>query len=243
MMGPSFSIRIRNTWKIGLTGLIGLSKNQFKHSTLAMEASYLYPVIPSSFIDAYIDIGSLEARRYDADLTVERSIHKYCNLLFGARFNYNDGEGSSIRFLYLNPFPVNKTTEEFFTWYVGPSVGAGFYYEVKGFSINIGVSALFQFGIFYLERYLLNPGLYIFNFISDEFYLAHVSIGADCNLKLAYFINRIRLEVWVGGRYIILPHIAVADIGSAYNAVYKNGWITGEFEQFYGVMFGAAYKF
>jgi len=243
MMGPTFSMKIGGTWNVGATALFGLTRNMVKHSAVALEANYLYLTIPSSMVDAYIDTGTSKIRRYDADVSIERFMHKYFSLLFGARFNYNDGEGSSLRFLYLNPFPINKITDTFSAWYVGPSVGAGFYYEIKGFSISAGVSALFQFGVYKLEKTLLNPGIRMFNFISDNFKIAYVAMGADASLKLAYFIERIRVEFWVGGRYIILPHISVYDIGSAFNAAYRKSWITGEVEQLGGITFGAAYKF
>jgi hypothetical protein len=242
MLGPSLEIKIGDTWNIGLTGLFGCSKNQLRHSTIAVEANFLNFVIPDGIINPYIDRGIIETRRYDVDLNVERAMLKYLNLLFGARFSYQDTEGYSMRESSLY-FPISKIKDDYTVWYVGPSVGAGFHYEINGFSIKAGVSALFQFGYLYLERYNINPLLLNFNFISDEFIIAHLSIGADCGLKLAYFIKKISLEVWVGGRYIILPHISVKDIDSAFNAAYKKGWITGKVEQFGGLTFGASYRF
>jgi len=243
MMGPTLWLKIGSTWNLGMTALFGLTKNMIKNSTVAMEANYLYLTIPSGLVDVYIDAGKTRIRRYDADLLVERFMYKFISLLVAARFNYNDGGGSSLRVLYLNPFPIDKIKDTFSAWYVGPSVGAGLHYEIKGFSIHAGASALFQFGVYNNERMLLNPLVRIFNFISDETKIAYVAIGGDAFLKLAYFIERIRVEFWVGGRYIILPHISVYDIGSAFNAVYRKSWITGEYEQLAGLTFGAMYKF
>jgi hypothetical protein len=243
MMGPTLWLKVGSTWNIGATALFGLTRNQIKHSSLAIQANYLYLTIPSSMVDAYIDTGSSKIRRYDVDLLVERFMYKFITLLFAARFNYNDGEGSSYQFLYLNPFPINKIKDKFSAWYVGPSVGAGLHYEIKGFSIHTGVSALFQLGVYKNERVMQNPLVRMFNFISDETKIAYVAMGADAFLKLAYFIERIRVEFWVGGRYIILTHICMYDIGSAFNAAYKKSWITGEYEQLTGLTFGAMYKF
>jgi len=242
MMGPAIGIRIGTTWNIEANALLGCSRNQFRHSTLAMEASYLNLIVPDSMFSPYLDRGIMEIRRYDADINVEHTMFKYLNILFGARFSYHDAEGHSWRASQLI-FPVSKTVDDFTNWYVGPSVGVGFIYEVKGFSFKGGVSALFQFGIYEFERFHNNPLFYNFNFISDEFKIAHLSMGADCSLRLAYFIKRIRLEVWVGGRYIILPHISLYDIDSAFNAAYAKGWLTGEYEQLIGLMFGASYRF
>lgn len=242
MMGPAIGIRIGTDWNIEMSALLGCSRNQFRHSTLAMEASYLNLIVPYSMFNPYLDRGIMEIRRYDADLNVEHTMFKYLNILFGARFSYHDAEGHSWRASLLYS-PVSKTVDDFTNWYVGPSVGVGFIYEVKGFSFKGGVSALFQFGIYEFERFHYNPFFYNFNFISDEFKIAHLSIGADCNLRLGYFIRRIRLELWVGGRYIILPHISLYDIDSAFNAAYTKGWLTGEYEQLIGLMFGASYRF
>ncbi len=242
MMGPAIGIKIGSRWNISAAALLGCSRNQFRHSTWAMEANYLNLLIPDAMTNPYLDRGIMEVRRYDLDVNVERLMLKYLNLLFGARFSYQDAGGHSWRGSRLI-FPVSKIKDEYTNWYVGPSVGVGLFYEVKGFSINAGVSALFQFGIYYLERNNLNPFYFNFNFISDEFKVAHLSIGADCSVKLAYFIKRIRLELWVGGRYVILPHISLYDIDSAFSASYKKGWVTGEVDQFGGVTWGASYKF
>jgi hypothetical protein len=243
MMGPTLWLKIGGAWNIGATGLFGISRNKIKHSTVALEANYLYLTIPSSLMDMYIDDGTSRIRRYEADFFVERFMYKFITLIFGARFNYNDVEGRSWQFLYLNPFPINKIKDDSDAWYVGPSLGAGLHYEIKGFSIHAGASALFQFGVYSFERTLQNPLVRMFNFISDETKIAYVAMGADTFLKLAYFIEQIRVEFWVGGRYMILPHISVYDIGSAFNAVYKKSWITGEYEQLAGLTFGAMYKF
>lgn len=242
MLGPAIGIRIGDDWNIVGTALFGCSRNQFRHSTLALEASYLNLIVPDSILNPYLDRGITEVRRYDADLNVERSMMKYLNLLFGVRFSYQDAEGYSWKVSRLVS-PISKNDDEYTAWYVGPSVGVGVYYETRGFSINAGVSALFQFGIFELERYALNRFFYNFNLISDEFKIMHLSIGADCSLKLAYFISQIRIELWVGGRYIILPHISLYDIDSAYNAVYRKGWVTGQVDHFRGLTWGASYKF
>ena len=243
MMGPTLWLKIGSAWNLGATALFGINRNMIKHSAIAVEANYLYLTVPSSMVDAYIDKGTTRIRRYDADILLERIMYRFISILVAARFNYNDGEGSSYQFLYINPFPINKIKDRFSAWYVGPSLGAGLHYEIKGFTIHMGISALFQFGVYKNERTLQNPMVRMFNFISDETKIAYVAIGGDAFLKLAYFIERIRVEFWVGGRYIILPHICVYDIGSAFNAAYRKSWITGEYEQLIGLTFGVMYKF
>lgn len=245
MLGPTLGIAIGNSWNIEATALFGVSRDVFRHSTLAMEANYLYLTIPSSMVDIYLDRGVMKARRYDSDISIEHSIHRYINLLIGIRFNYADAEGSSTRLLSQNPSRLEKTAEEYRDWKIGPSVGIGFQYSIRGFSLKFGASALFQGGVFYLKKSFINPlpAIINFMFIPDEYNLAYAAIGADAGIKLAYFIEKIRVEFWVGGRYVILSHISLFDIDTAYNAAYRKGWITGKVEQFGGITFGAGYKF
>ena len=63
------------------------------------------------------------------------------------------------------------------------------------------------------------------------------------NVKLAYLIAPAHLEVFVGGRYIMLPHIAAGDESSGFDLTYKDEWINGEIEHWGGITFGVAYKF
>lgn len=244
MIGPELWIRVGPAWNMGLSALFGLSKDRIKHTTQALDNNLLYLTIPQNMLSAFIENGISRTRRYEAEASAAYSFHKFFSLLFGVRFRYIDGEGSSQRLSTLY-FPISMSKMEYNAWYVGPTAGVGFYYEVKGFSIKAGVSALIQGGTYYCKNSFLSPlyGLAPFAFIPDEFAVAYLALGGAADLRLAYFIKRIRLEVWVGGRYAILPHVSLYDAGSAYNGSYKKGWITGELEQYGGLNFGAAYKF
>jgi len=246
MMGPMLWIKANSKWNIGLSALFGLARDKFKYTTLGLDNSFLYLTIPQIMTSAFIEDGKMKSRRYQVDATVEYFFHKYFNLLFGVKFKYNDGEGKSMR---LMAFPtlltVGKSDLEYNAWYVGPSLGVGLYYEVKGFSIKAAMAALIQGGTYYSRKQFLCPRnpLLLFYFIPDEFAVAYLAMGGTADLKLAYFVEKIRVEFWVGGYYAILPHINLFDVGSAYNGSYLKGWITGEYEQYYGINFGAAYKF
>lgn len=244
MMGPTLWIGIGRTWNVGLTALFGLTKNEFSYSTLGVDANLLYLSIPENFLSIYYEKGVSRARRYEAEVDVEYRFHKFFNLLFGARFNYADGSGGAMRYSSLD-VPLSTINREFNIWYVGPHLGVGFSYDIKGFSINIGLLALIQGGNYYCKKSFLVPMnmIWMFAYMPDEFALANLAMGGEANMKLAYFIERIRVEFWIGGVYRILPHIALYDAGSAYNLAYNRGWITGELEQYGGINFGVAYKF
>ncbi len=244
MMGPVLWIKVGGAWNIGLSALFGLTKDKIKHTTQGVDNNLLYLTIPQTMYSPFIQNGTSKTRRYEADVAVEYSFHKYFNLLFGVRFKYIDGDGTSMRLSTLF-FPISKTNLEYNAWYVGPSVGIAFYYEVKGFSIKAGISALIQGGTYYCKNSFFSPlpGIILFSYLPDEFAVAYLVMGGAADLKFAYFVEKIRVEFWIGGRYAILPHISLYDIGSAYNGKYKKGWITGELEQYGSINFGAAYKF
>jgi len=244
MMGPELWIRVGPAWNMGLSALFGLSKDRIKHTTQALDNNLLYLTIPQTMVSAFIEDGTSRTRRYETEASAAYSFHKFFSLLFGARFRYIDGSAKSQRFSTLY-WPISQTKLEYNAWYVGPSVGIGFYYKIKGFSIKGGVSALIQGGTYYCKNSFISPlyGLIPFACIPDEFAVAYLALGGAADLRFAYFIERIRVEVWVGGRYAILPHVSLYDAGSAYNGSYQKGWITGELEQYGGLNFGAAYKF
>ncbi len=244
MLGPVLWIKVGSAWNIGISALFGCSEDIIKYSTQAVDNNLLYLTIPQSPYSVYIENGTLKSRRYETGISVEHPIHKYFNLLFGSRFKYIDGEGSADRSSTLF-YPFSQTKQEYYAWYVGPSVGVGFYYEVKGFSIKMDISALIQGGIYYCQNSFISPlyGINFFAYIPDEFAVAYLAMGGEANLRFAYYVEKIRTEFWIGGRYAILPHISLYDAGSAYNGSYKKGWITGEIEQYGGINFGAAYKF
>ena len=86
--------------------------------------------------------------------------------------------------------------------------------------MKAGISALIQGGTYYCKNSFISPqyGIIVFAFIPDEFAFAYLAMGGTADLKFAYFVEQIRVEFWIGGRYAILPHISLYDAGSAYNA-------------------------
>lgn len=242
MMGPTASIQIGRDWNVGATVLFCLSRDRFRHSTLAIEGNYLYLTVPDWPVQWYADRGRSDIRSYNAEIAVERSMIRYLKILFGARGGYFGGKGRSIRLSGLY-FPVSVVNDKHEGWSAGPYAGVGFHYEYRNFFIDLGIAAVIQYSMYHLDRRMINPLLRIFSFVSDEFYISNLDMGGDATLRLAYFIERIRLEVFIGGTYIILPHISIYDGISAFNAAYARGWMTGEFDQIGAFFFGAMYKF
>ncbi|HOT43967.1 MAG TPA: hypothetical protein PLC28_03690 [Spirochaetota bacterium] len=239
MFGPMFWVQLTGAWSLGGQVLFGLSRNEFKYSSIAADLN-LARAFPGGIFSAYYDVGESKCRRYDTDLTAEWAFHKYLNLLIGLRFNYDDGEGDSIRLGFAGPL-LDMKKEEYSAWYFGPSIGVGFHYEfIKGLTLSTGLSAIIQFGEYNNEKKYLWSFL---TMIPYEYKVGYFCIGLDMNVKLAYLIQPAHLEVFVGGRYMMLPHIAAGDDSSGLDISYKDEWINGEIEHWGGIFFGAAYKF
>jgi hypothetical protein len=238
MFGPMFWVQLNGSWSLGGQVLFGLSRNEFKYSTIAADIN-LARAFPGGILAAYYDVGQSKCRRYDTDLYTEYAFHKYFNLLIGLRFNYDDGEGDSLRLGV--PVLIDAKKEEYSAWYFGPSIGVGFHYElVKGLTLGAGLSALIQFGEYNNEKKYLMSFLTL---VPYKYTAGYFCIGLDMNVKLAYLIAPAHLEVFVGGRYIMLPHIAAGDDSSGFDITYKDKWINGEIEHWGGITFGVAYKF
>lgn len=234
MFGPMFWVNVASGWNIGGQLLFGLSRNKFEYTSIAGDLDLLrWP----GLLAAYMDIGESKCRRYDLDLYAEHPFHKYFDLLIGLRFNYDDGEGDSFRFGTFF-FDLKKT--EYSAWYFGPSAGVQFHYEfIKGLVLSTGVSLTFQFGEYENEKRYLQS---FWTLVPYDYTAGYVCIGFDMNVKLAYYIQPAHLEVWLGGRYQVLPHIAASDESPVYDLTYKDEWINGEVEHWGGIFFGAAYK-
>jgi hypothetical protein len=237
MMGPMLWANIASDWNLNFQLLFGLNKNYFDYSTAAADM-----VLISATGDprrAYIDVGEVHIWKMDMDIGFERVLHKYINLLIGIRFSYNSGDTDAYQLGFLFPPLINIKKDDFSAWYLGPSVGVGFHFELyQGLTLGFGVSALIQFGSYDSEKkYLWSY------FIPFKYEVGHFDMGLDNYIKLSYFIAPASVEVWIGGRYIVLPHIVAGDDGSVLDLTYKQDWITGEVEHFGGITFGAAYKF
>lgn len=235
MFGPMFWVNIASGWNLGGQMLFGLTRNKFEYTSLALDLDLLrWP----GLFRGYFDIGESKCRRYDLDLYAEHPVHKYIDLTIGLRFNYDEGEGDSFRFGI--PW-FDLKWEEYSAWYFGPSVGIQFHYEfVEGLVLSSGVALTFQFGEYDNEKKYLQS---FWTLIPYNYTAGYVCIGFDMNLKLAYYIKPAHLEVFVGGRYQVLPHIAASDDSPVYDLTYKDGWIDGEVEHWGGIFFGAAYRF
>lgn len=235
MMGPTFSIAMTRSWSFGTTLLIGVSRNQFEYSSFAIDVKLF-----SLPLSDYIDIGQSKVRRYDWDVNFNWNFHKFFDLLLGVRFNYGGGEGDSFR------MPLDVKTEEYSAWYLGPMAGIVFHIEpVRNFTISATAALLFQFGQYNNEKKILLDGdpFLIYYFLPLKYEVGYVCIGLNNDVRFSYLIAPIHLEVFVGGRYVLLPHISAGDDGSVLDISYKDGWIGGKVDHWGGIYFGAAYKF
>lgn len=235
MMGPMFWVNIASGWNMYGQVLFGLTRNQFEHSSIAADIT-MWNLLGGDTWNWYFDIGNSKVRRYDTDLGFEHALHKNINLLIGLRFNYADAEGNGFRFRF------EFKDEDYSAWWLGPSLGLGFHWEIKDFSINPGISLLFHFGQYNLEKRVFGDRNFSF-MLPYKYKVGYINIGFDLNCKFAYLIKKINLEVFIGLRYVFLPHIVVEDDGSIYDLTYKNKWINGELDHYGGLYWGAAYKF
>ena len=234
MMGPMLRAGLGSGWSLNLQMLFGLNKNAFEYSTLAADVT-LIPLGPK----LYAEVGDSKIWKMDMDLGFEKELHKYVNLLIGLRFSYNDGKTDAYRIGFLGlGLPVDIMKDEFSNWYLGPEIGISPHFELyRNLNLSFGVSLLVQFGTYDSTKKVY------FALIPYDYKVGHFDIGLDNFLKLSYYIEAARLEVFVGGRYIFLPHIVAGDDGSVLDLSYQDGWITGGMEHFGGITFGAAYKF
>lgn len=235
MLGPTFRASIEDGWSIGLQGLFGLNKNRFQYSSKGANGyfSLMDLVWPSVFMES----GKINSWKCDLDLTGEKVLNKYFNLLVGVRFSYNKSSTNANYFMLgLNSLENNESR----AWYFGPTVGIGFNTEIyKGLSVSMGVSALMQGGEYHASK---NKPILWMSLVPTvhDYTVSHLDIGPDTFIKLSYFIAPAGLEVWAGGRYICLPHISVQENPSESDLTYKK-WLTGKVEHFGGVMFGISY--
>jgi hypothetical protein len=239
MFGPMFWVNVASGWNLGGQMLFGLSRNQFEYSSIAIDADLLRWYFGNGLLAGFIDIGQTKVRRYDLDVYAEHPFHKFLDLLIGFRFNYDDSnKGYAYR---LATYGFDYKTSEYSAWYMGPSVGVQFHYEiVKGLVVSSALSVIIQWGQYDSTKKYLDTILFL---VPYDYSVGYFCIGLDMNVKLAYYIAPAHLEVFVGGRYIVLPHIQAGDDSPVYDLSYKNGWIGGEAEHWGGIFFGAAYKF
>lgn len=246
MMGPTAWVKINGIWSVGATLMIGITKNTFGYTSIPLAMTW-WSILSTHIRDDYLEkcFSKSKSRRYDTDVNFYGGLLRYFNLLLGLRFNYYDGDSKAFRIFDTHtPGPLytsfNVKDNKYSAWYLGPSVGAGFHYDIEGFSINLGASFIFQFGDYFLQKKVYFPiESYILPF---NYKVGYVAFGLDNFLKLAYLIAPINIELSVGGRYIFLAHESAGSDHSQYDLSYKRNWINGQIEHFWGVTFGAAYK-
>lgn len=246
MLGPTIKAKIDGDWNLGATFLVGITRNTFGYQSIPLSLSW-WSVLSTHIRDDYLENcdNKSKVRRYDLDINVERKIIPYLDLLLGSRFNYDEGKSESARILDTHAPGVyqgmNLKKENYKSWYLGPSVGFGLHYEIKGFSFGLGTSFIFQFGDYFLQKKVYFPIMsYILPF---NYKVGFVGFGLDSFVRIAYLIAPINVEIWVGGRYIFLSLASAGSDPSAYDLTYKRNWINSQQDHFYGITFGAAYKF
>lgn len=252
MLGPTFQAVIANGWSISLQGLFGVTSNKFKYSsfqnTTRLDFLNFFTVHNSK------GSGTINIRKHSIDLGAEYALHKYVNLLLGCRFSYNQSKGSGNLLTIQNAFLYgvfylglpSRENKESTAWYLGPAVGLGFKGELyKGLSLAFGLSLLVQGGEYAIK---MN-----YSGIKDRYSVSHIDVGPDLFLKLSYIIASANVELWIGGRYMLLTHFGVdenhkynlrfEDVLAGRDITSKGGWLDGKIEHSGGVMVGASYNF
>lgn len=238
MLGPTLKVWF-GPWRMDLTGLFGVTKNDFAYSSLNWDFT-VWNILGPDLIRNYIMIGDSSARRYDVDLKFAKSIHRFVNFNIGGRFNYADGDGSQYR-LYI-PIDFNFGQDDYHFWQVGPVIGIGFNFEIKNFTIYFDINGIVTIGDNYLERKLVFPRLYpyLIPFKYDTYFLG---FGFDMDAGIAYYIAPAHLSIGVGFRWVGVVCASVDDDGSMLDLSYKDHWINSEWDHFYGITFNVSYKF
>jgi hypothetical protein len=240
MLGPALKVWF-GTWRMDLTALFGVSKNEFAYSSLNWDVT-VWNIVgpPYDPIRCYITIGDSSARRYDVDLKFANSIHRFVNFNIGGRFNYADGEGSLYR-LYM-PLAFNFGEDAYHLWQVGPIIGVGFNFEIKNLTIYFDVNALVNLGDNYLERKLALPSLYpwVVPFKYDAYFLG---FGFDTDAGIEYYIEPAHLTIGAGFRWVGVVCAAVDDDSSMLDLSYQDKWMNGRWDHFFGITFNISYMF
>ena len=240
MLGPALKVWF-GTWRMDLTALFGVSKNEFVYSSLNWDLTVWNIVgTPPDPIRGYITIGDSTARRYDVDLKFAKSIHRFVNFNIGGRFNYAKGDGSLYR-VYI-PLDFNFGEDDYRLWQVGPVVGIGFNFEIKNFTLYFDVNGLVNLGDNYLERKLAFPRLYpyLIPFKYDTYFLG---FGFDTDAGVEYYIEPAHLTVGAGFRWVGVVCASVDDDSSMLDLSYRDHWMDGEWDHFYGITFNVSYTF
>jgi hypothetical protein len=240
MLGPELDLKW-GSWRMQLLGLFGVTRNEFSYTDYMWDFTLWNFTTPRVQM-ANFNIGESKARRYDVDLKFGKSIIKYLYINFGARFNYAKGDGSQFIF-YPSGGPLFNFGEYDYHYYqVGPLVGLGFEYEIKGFSIYADVNFLVNFGNNYLERKLLFPSLYPY-LIPFKYDTDVVGFGFDTDIGVAYFIAPAHISVGLGFRWVGVVCVPGHDDSSMIDFGYRNSWVKNRWDHFYGITMNVSARF
>ncbi len=247
MLGPELNLKWGG-WRMGLLALFGVTKNEFSYTNLKWDMT-LWNLLHLMGNNAMglplgnINIGDSSARRYDVDLKFGKSLVQYLYLNFGARFNYAKGNGSQF-LIYLpwqDPY-INLGDYDYHYYQVGPLLGLGFEYEIKGFTIYFDVNGIVNFGNHELERKLIFriPYSYLIPF---EYDTDIIGFGFDTDIGVAYFIAPAHISIGAGFRWTGVVCVAGEDDSSMIDFAYRKSWIKGKWDHFYGITFNVSARF
>lgn len=238
MLGPELGIYTEE-WKINLSVLFGVTKNKLSYSSGVWDM-IVWNVTDPALFRPYLMTGDGSARRYDADVKVAKRLNDYFNFNFGARFNYGSGEGSQYR-IHL-PLSFNFGNDKFHLWQVGPEIGVGFNYTIKGFTIYLDVNGLINGGNNYLERKLLRPILLPY-LIPYEYSTDFLGFGFDTDIGVSYYIEQAHMIVGIGFRWIGVVCVSMGDDSPTMDLAHTEDWMTGYWDHFYGLTFNVGFRF
>lgn len=238
MLGPALNLKWGG-WRMDLQALFGVMKNEFDYTNYRWDLTLWNLPGFGQRLD-WITVGDYSARRYDVDLKFGKSIVQYLYFNFGARFNWADGSGSQFR---IAPGPgLNFGEDDFRYFQVGPIIGIGFEYEIKGFSFYFDVNGIVNFGNHNLERKYLFPfpWSYVMPFKYDT---DIIGFGFDTDIGMAYFIAPAHISIGVGFRWVGVVCVPGEDDSSMIDFAYRDKWVKGKWDHFYGFTFNVSARF
>jgi hypothetical protein len=241
MLGPELGIYTEE-WKVNIAVLFGVTKNYLYYSSVAWDVT-MWDLSFYSTHSPYVIYGEESARRYDADVKVAKRLNDYFNLNFGARFNYGGGEGSQYRTYITTPFmPYNFGKDKYHLWQVGPEIGIGFNYTIKGFTVYLDINGLINGGNNYLERKLILP-MFLPAIVPSEYDGDFLGFGFDTDVGVSYYIEKAHMSLGIGFRWVGVVCVSLGNDGSVLDLSHREGWMTGYWDHFYGLTFNVGFRF
>ena len=235
MLGLNLWYGIGDGWGMRWNFLAGVTKNDFDYKSFGFDSN-----IWGLFnFDSYYEIGNSDGRRFDTALTFDKKINESFKFVIGIRFNYASGEGSFFQFDLPG---MDLGIDKYSIWYLGPTAGVELHHHIgKNFYIDAGLSILLQFAQYTTEKKTTDAFFSLI--IPYEYQVGCVAIGLDSNIGVSYFIDPANLLLTALFRYQMLPHISVDDDVTVPDFAYKTGWMSGEIDHLFGLLFYVTYKF